>query len=108
VRPWLISLVVHICVLTGVCLLLTGMLWGPQPDANIGAGLVQLLLAGLGMPWSLLTFSGVLPEQRDYVETLELLSFALVNLLLHGALALVSTRRTRRSPESVERPGPVG
>jgi len=85
------------------------MLWGPQPDANIGAGLVQLLLAGLGMPWSLLTFGGVLSEQRDCVETLKFVSFALVNLLLHGVLALVRTRpgRTRRSPESAERSGPV-
>lgn len=92
-RAWLISLLIHLSLITGACFVLTLMLWGPQPDANIGAGMLQFtVLAGLALPWSLLWFSGVLPEQRDSVETLVFISFALFNVILHGVMALLMTR----------------
>lgn len=62
-RPWLYSLLIHLGLVTAACFVLVVMLWGPQPDANIGAGMLQfIVLAGLALPWSLLWFLGVLPD----------------------------------------------
>lgn len=95
-RAWFISLLLHLALVTGACALLAGMLWGPQPDANIGAGLVWLFaLGGLALPWSLLSLTGVLPEQRDSVEMILFIAFALFNVLLHGIAALWWTRPSR-------------
>lgn len=100
-RAWLASLVTHVGVVAVACFLLAGMLWGPQPDANIGAGMVWLFLLGtLALPWSALTLSGVLPEQRDSVEMILFIAFALFNVLLHGAIALVRTRPGRAKGNS--------
>jgi hypothetical protein len=80
-------------VVTAVCVLLTAVQWGPQPDANIGAGFVLMLLDGLGLPWSVLTLVGELSEQREYVRTVASVSFALINLTLHGIVALLFSFR---------------
>lgn len=94
-RQWLVTLLVHVTIVTFFCLSMTVVLWGPTIGANIGAGFMQFFLAGLGMPWSLLWFLGVLPEQREFVTTVLLISFALLNVLLHAAVAVVRTRPSR-------------
>lgn len=109
-RAWLVSLVAHVGVVAVACFLLAGMLWNPTPaDANIGAGMVWLFLIGaLALPWSALTFSGVLPEQRDSVEMILFISFALFNVLLHGAVALVRTRPMTPAPPQLPGTSPAG
>lgn len=104
-RGWLISLLIHISLVAIACLLLAVTMWGPQPGANIGAAMVWLFgLGGLALPWSLLTFGGLLPEQRDAVEMILFIAFALLNVLLHGVAALWWTRPNRARSSSPARP----
>lgn len=99
-RVRLVLLLIHLSLVAGACFLMTVFLWGPQPpDANFGAAALQyIVVAGLALPWSLLWFLHVLPEQSNSVDMLMFVSFALLNVILHGVITLVVTRRRR--PES--------
>lgn len=86
----------HIAALTAVCAYLAVALrYHVIADANIGAGLAFLSIAALGLPWSSLILFGVRSEARDYAETALAITFALVNLLLHGLLTLRLSNRSR-------------
>lgn len=82
-------------LLTAASAFLTLTRSGPVGGANIGAGLALLLIGGLGLPWSLLDLMGVLPNWRQPAETSFLVTCALLNVLLHGALSLFLMRRRR-------------
>lgn len=55
-------LIVHVAAIAAATTFLAVVIHEPVVDANIGAGFAMLALAALGMPWSLLVFSGVIPE----------------------------------------------
>ncbi len=86
-------LIVHVAAIAAATTFLAVVIHEPVVDANIGAGFAMLALAALGMPWSLLVFSGVIPEGRDFAETSLFIAFALANVLIHGLLALWLTKR---------------
>ena len=96
-------LLVHVLVVTLLTAFLTLTLFvGEVADANIGGGAAMLALAGLGMPWSLLYFFGVIPEERDFGETSLFIIFALCNVLIHGLLTLWLDRRRSRAPSVLQ------
>ena len=90
-----VLLIFHVAVVTTFTAFLAVALRGPVIGANIGAGLAMLTLALLGLPWSLLVLLRVLPEERDFAETSLYITFALVNVLIHGLLTLWLIRRRR-------------
>jgi len=85
-------ILVHVLVVTLATMWLTLTLFAGH-GANIGAGVAVLAPAGLGMPWSLLYFSGAIPEERDFGEASLFITFALCNVLIHGLLTLWLSRR---------------
>jgi hypothetical protein len=88
------SIVSHATVVTALIAVLTYMLSQPAVGANIGAGIMLLVVGGLGLPWSLVyLLQGATAEYRDSVETLIIVTSALVNVVLHGFIALFLTRR---------------
>ncbi len=95
-RRWpLITLVCHVLVLAVlVALYAVTVATTPRWDASIGGGM--LLFGGvgaLGLPWSLLVIFGVLRTNPQEYETVQLIAFALLNLSLHGLVALYLARR---------------
>ena len=91
-----VTLAIHAAVLTAVTAYLAlALQTATVADANIGAGMALLGLAGLGLPWSLLALFGVVDVQRQSFETALLITFALGNVVLHAILALFMTRRRR-------------
>ena len=91
-----VTLAVHAAVLTAVTAYLAlALQTATVADANIGAGMALLGLAGLGLPWSLLVLLGVVDVQRQSSETAFLITFALSNVVLHAILALFLTRPGR-------------
>ncbi len=68
------------------------------PDANIGAGLVGLVIGVLGLPWSLVYFvwTGTADESPGWAFVI-ICAAALLNLLIHAALWHRHLRRAGRS-----------
>lgn len=70
------------------------------PDANIGAGIVFLPLAGLGLPWSLVVFTGAIETSRDYgwdwLEFAVVVACASVNVAIHLLLSRRADGRATR------------
>ena len=73
---------------------------GPEHDANIGAGMVGLLLLGLGFPWTMLlwliepdTYNHFSPAVRGLVNC----GPAVVNVVIHALLPSVLKRRRARA-----------
>ncbi len=94
-RLAVVMLISHVAVVAVFTAVLAVTLRGLVIGANIGAGLVMLAIAVLGMPWSLLVLNGVISEERDFAETSLFITFALANVLIHGLLALWLTRSRR-------------
>ncbi len=95
-RRWpLITLVCHALVLAAlVALYAVTLATAPRWTANIGGGLLLFGgVAALGLPWSLLVWLGVLRTNPQEYETVLLIAFALLNLSLHGLVALYLARR---------------
>ena len=90
-----VTLTIHAAVVTAVTAYLAQSLHGSVIGANIGAGMALMGLAVVGLPWSLLALFGVVDVQRQSFETALLITFALVNLVLHGIFGLLLTRRNR-------------
>ena len=85
-------------IVSGLVLLYTGVAEAhPSPDANIGAGMGMLGLAGLGLPWSLLGLFGMFGDLRDIAEDLLYASFAMLNLVLHGVCWMARLRRLNQA-----------
>ncbi|WP_152363544.1 hypothetical protein [Microlunatus speluncae] len=64
------------------------------PDANIGAGLVGLVLLVLGLPWTIPFLAGA-TEPTGGLGLLLRLGPAVLNLALHALLRLALRRRPR-------------
>jgi len=102
-RRWpLITLVCHALVLTAlVAFYAVTLATTSGVDANIGGGLLLFFgVGGFGLPWSLLVLGGVLRTNGQEYETVLLIAFALLNLSLHGLVALYLARR-RPAPQGV-------
>ena len=94
-----LHLMIHASIVTGTALLLVALdLLHPDspPDANIGAGLVGLFLAGLGLPWSLVLFDS---EATGRTLGVLVAATALANVALHALVRwlLAIRRRTAQS-----------
>jgi hypothetical protein len=72
--------------------------WETSADANIGAGLALILVAGLGLPWSALLFMD--PEYFGLPEVgvvLILTACALLNVTIHASF--MARRHKRRTSD---------
>ena len=88
-----VLLAIHAAVVLILVATFVVMLRGPQVDANIGAGLMMLLLLPLGVPWS---FAFFLPGVSGHQADLIIAAAAIVNLVLH-ALVVYLVRSHRES-----------
>jgi hypothetical protein len=82
---------VHATIVAGLFVLLLLLAWvhpDDPPDANIGAGMVALLLGLFGLPWSLLASQ----VGSDPWAVAVLTGAAVVNVGLHGLIASAAGR----------------
>jgi hypothetical protein len=89
------ALLVHATIVAGLFVLLLFLAWthpDDPPDANIGAGMVALLLGLFGLPWSFLATQ----VESDPWAVAVLTGAAVVNLGLHG---LIASRLRRQGPK---------
>ena len=101
-RPRLLLLIHGLLLVLLLALFIVLDRTGPESDANIGAGLVGLLLLGLGLPWSLLRLlidSGTYEDFPRVVRVLLTFGPAVFNVGVHALFvaALVRRRRADRS-----------
>lgn len=93
-RSWFVSLLLHIVLLTCVTSFLgVALAYSVPADANIGAGVASFVHGLLGLPWSLMLFFEIIPEQPQFAESVLLIVFSLANLLIHALVALSASRR---------------
>jgi hypothetical protein len=106
VWPWLFVAHLVIVVLAIALYLVMMATTDPEDGVNFGAILVLMALLGMGLPWSIPVIT---MEQAQY-ETLSGTTFAtahfgpaLANVVLHGLVLAVASRRRNRSLVAVSR-----
>jgi hypothetical protein len=98
--PWTV-VVVHAAIvgLSVVALVVVSTVYY-TPDANIGAGLVLMWIAALGLPWSLpiLTGSVQIPETIPaWLQAGVFVLCAVMNVLVHAGIVFAVHRMRRPS-----------
>ncbi|MGH8794258.1 MAG: hypothetical protein ACRDXX_16625 [Stackebrandtia sp.] len=97
VWTWLLAAhALSVLLLWAVFLIMTATT-PPDAGANIGAGLVGLVLVGLGLPWSIPAFLEVY-SLKDAALYLFMLGPSVLNVVVHAAVYLAVTGRRLRSP----------